>query len=169
MALNDSSNSSRSRNRDSLERRMDQWFEAGRQVVDGVAGNRPGKRSKKNFGGYSNSNFDDVSRWVGQKLDWFLEDEEDWQETWESNSKPGDSSYLTNQKQPLKAISLREANQDIMKSAPKQILSSQENWVEESSLRVNRWSRQKDQIQGNPKIPTNPNDSLKLDLAIPLI
>ena len=32
------------RSRDPLERRMDQWFETGRQFVDGVAGNRPGKR-----------------------------------------------------------------------------------------------------------------------------
>ena len=30
--------------RQPLERRVDKWIETGRQVVDGVAGNRPGMR-----------------------------------------------------------------------------------------------------------------------------
>ena len=32
------------RPKDPLERRMDQWFETGRQFVDGVSGTRPGQR-----------------------------------------------------------------------------------------------------------------------------
>ena len=34
--------------RDSIERRMDKWVQTGRQLVDGVAGNRPGQRRKEN-------------------------------------------------------------------------------------------------------------------------
>ena len=30
--------------KDPLDRRVDKWIETGRQVVDGVAGNRPGMR-----------------------------------------------------------------------------------------------------------------------------
>ena len=32
------------RSRDPRDRRLDQWLETGRQLVDGVAGRRPGQR-----------------------------------------------------------------------------------------------------------------------------
>ena len=37
-------NQSRQRSRVPLDRRMDTWIATGKQVVDGVAGNRPGQK-----------------------------------------------------------------------------------------------------------------------------
>ena len=71
----------RYRSREPLDRRFDQWIATGRQFVDGVAGNRPGKRRPFNTSRFSSSSFESVGRWVGDKLDWLLEEEDGWLET----------------------------------------------------------------------------------------
>ena len=43
--------------------------EAGRDLVHGAAGARPGSRRRRNLGGISQ-----VSRWVGEGINWLLED-----------------------------------------------------------------------------------------------
>ena len=45
--------------------------EAGRDLVHGAAGARPGSRRRKNFGG----GVSQVSRWVGEGINWLLEDD----------------------------------------------------------------------------------------------
>jgi hypothetical protein len=54
---------------------------AGRQLVDGVAGTRPGGRGGR--GG-----IDGVGRWVGERLDWLLDEGDDWREPWQERSEP---------------------------------------------------------------------------------
>lgn len=44
--------------------------EAGRDLVHGAAGTRPGSRRRRNLGGIGQ-----VSRWVGEGLNWLLEDD----------------------------------------------------------------------------------------------
>ncbi len=96
-------NNRRNRSNDPLERRMDRWLETGRQFVDGVAGNRPGQRRQAHLG-MNRSSFDNVGRWVGDKLDWFLEEEDDWLEPWQAEEVVNSH---TNGKKPLEAISRR--------------------------------------------------------------
>ena len=59
------------RSRDPRDRRLDQWLETGRQLVDGVAGRRPGQRR-------AGLDLDSVGRWVGDKVEWLLEEDDDW-------------------------------------------------------------------------------------------
>lgn len=75
---------SRQRFDDPLDRRLDQWLETGRQLVDGVAGTRPGSRMSAGRGGRSSgARLDAVGRWVGDKIDWLLDEEEaDWGNSW---------------------------------------------------------------------------------------
>ena len=44
MSSHNNRNQIRQRSRAPLDRRMDKWIQTGKQVVDGVAGNRPGQR-----------------------------------------------------------------------------------------------------------------------------
>ena len=62
---------SRQRSDDPLDRRLDQWLETGRQLVDGVAGTRPGSRGSAGRGGSRSTaaSLDAVGRWVGDKID----------------------------------------------------------------------------------------------------
>ncbi|MFZ0409012.1 MAG: hypothetical protein WAM11_13005 [Cyanobium sp.] len=69
-----------------LEQRFDRWVSAGRQLVDGVAGSRPGSRPPARGGegrAPGRGGFDGLGRWVEERLDWFLEDGDDWREPWQ--------------------------------------------------------------------------------------
>ena len=61
------------------ERRRDVWLETGRQIVDGVSGRRPGQRR-------SSLDLESVGRWVGDKVDWLLEEDDDWREPWQEST-----------------------------------------------------------------------------------
>ena len=63
------------RGSDPLEQRFDRLVNAGRQLVDGVSGARPGSRSSGRPG---LPRLDGLGRWVEDKLDWILEDDDDW-------------------------------------------------------------------------------------------
>ena len=140
MEVNRSSQQKRHRLRDPLDRRVDQWIQTGRQFVDGVSGNRPGSR-RKGSTAVTGSSFQKVSRWVGDKLDWLLEDEDDWVEPWESESDTRVSSS-SKMKRPLKAISRRVTNRTTVLNSSN--ISSEElddQWPDESSFRLGRWER----------------------------
>jgi hypothetical protein len=92
------------RSRDPRDRRLDQWLETGRQLVDGVAGRRPGQRRP-------GLDLDSVGRWVGDKVEWLLEEDDDWREPWQESAEP-----KARRKQPLQAIS-RRSRQRSMPSA----------------------------------------------------
>ncbi len=128
---------------------MDEWIQTGKQVVDGVAGNRPGQRR----GGWkykeNSANFEKVGRWVEEKIDWFFEDDDGFL----NNEDLDDESLLeitSNTKRPLSAISLR-----VPKALPPQIDSirdksdEQGEWPDEQSFKLNKWERKDNLIKQN--------------------
>ena len=124
------------RSRDPLERRMDKLVESGRHFVDGVAGNRPGQRGKDN-----RNRINDMGRAIGEKMDWFFEDEDDW-----SNPLGSEMLYMeddiSTKKRPLTAISLRGPK--AISAAPnRENFDSDisEEWPEQSTFKVDRWKR----------------------------
>ena len=86
------------RSREVLDRKVDQWLQTGRQLVDGVSGRRPGQRR-------GSLDLDSVGKWVGEKVEWLLEDDEDWREPWQEPTPPMTGSRPS--KRPLDAISRR--------------------------------------------------------------
>ena len=142
-------NQIRQRSRAPLDRRMDQWIQAGKQVVDGVAGNRPGPRR----GGWqdkdTSANFAKVGRWMEDKIDWFFEDDEEWLENEDSDNDALQESII-NTKRPLGAISLRAP-----KALPARIEEKRNNlneideWPDDQSFKLNRWERKNNLIKQN--------------------
>ena len=121
-----------------LDRRFDKWIETGRQFVDGVSGARPGMR-KINSTDLTGSSFEKVGRWVGDKLDWLLEDEDSWMEPWQSSAQIPMSNV--GRKRPLEAISRRVQKQIEPSNKGLQIDGDEDEWPDESSFRVDRWKR----------------------------
>ena len=71
---------------DRLEQGIDRLMSAGRQLVDGVSGARPGSRPPSRGEGRTAGSLprlEGLGRWVENKLDWILEDEDDWREPWQ--------------------------------------------------------------------------------------
>tara|TARA_B100000579_G_C22056940_1_gene499674 strand:+ start:54 stop:518 length:465 start_codon:yes stop_codon:yes gene_type:complete len=127
---------------------MDKWIQTGKQVVDGVAGNRPGQRRSGLQDKTTGANFERVGRWMEEKIDWFFEDDE-----WLDNKDLDDDSLkenTINTKRPLGAISLRAP-----KALPPAIVENRNNsnskdeWPDDQSFKVNRWARKNDLIQEN--------------------
>jgi len=144
-------NQNRQRSRESLDRRMDKWIQTGKQVVDGVAGNRPGQRRPSS--GWQDqttgANFEKVGRWMEEKMDWFFEDEDDWLDN-EDSDDDSLQETIVNTKKPLRAISLRAP-----KALPPQIDQTRNNlqkideWPDEQSFQLNRWERKDNLIKEN--------------------
>ena len=138
--------SNRQRSRDPLERRMDKWFETGRQFVDGVAGNRPGQRRS---GQPITKGFDNVGKWVEDKIDWFFEEDDDWNEPWQLQHMH-ENLNDSQKKRPLKAISLRGTKAIGPGNKEKKSQNDDNLWPDDSSFRVNRWERQPSSDIHNP-------------------
>ena len=125
------------RSRDPRDRRLDQWLETGRQLVDGVAGRRPGQRRP-------GLDLDSVGRWVGDKVEWLLEEDDDWREPWQDSAEPKGRG-----KRPLQAISRRSRQ----RSVPTAASSSPDDWPEDDLFQVQRWQRepaQRSSSEGEP-------------------
>ena len=150
-------NLSRQRSRDSLDRKMDKWIKTGRQVVDGVAGNRPGQKRRGWEDRNKGPNFEKVGRWMEDKIDWFFEDDDDWLDNEDLDDEPLQES-INNTKRPLSAISLRAH-----KALPPQIEGWGKNsdeldeWPDDQSFKLNKWERKDNLIKQNP---TDLKDSL---------
>ncbi len=139
MNLNRPNRYPRQRSRDPLDKRVDQWIETGRQFVDGVAGNRPGLRKHFRSNRRSRSSLETVGRWVGDKIDWLMEDDENWLEPWQE-----ESSYVMahQNKRPLDAISLRVPADSIEESRKaKAIDFKDDDWPEEKDFKIGKWKR----------------------------
>ena len=151
-------NQSRQRSREPLDRRMDKWLETGKQVVDGVAGNRPGQRRSGWQDKTNGPNFETVGRWMEEKIDWFFEDDDDWLEHEDSDDAVIQESII-NTKRPLGAISLRAP-----KALPARIedkrnnLNEMEEWPDQESFKLSRWERKNNLIKQNEQ---NLNDSFQ--------
>lgn len=103
-----------------MERRLDTWLETGRQLVDGVSGRRPGQRR-------TSLDLDSMGRWVGEKVEWLLDDDDDWREPWQDQALPDASRQ--GGKRPLQAVSRRRPP------------ATDDSWPEDDSFRVQRWQR----------------------------
>ena len=127
-----------SRQRDGLDRRMDQWLETGRQLVDGVSGRRPGQRR-------SSIDLDSVGRWVGEKVEWLLEDDDDWRETWQEQPQAPMPATPAAHERPLRrlrdAISRRGQPSQVLREGPAGAQVADADWPEDDNFRVERWSR----------------------------
>ena len=118
---------------DRRDRRLDTWIETGRQFVDGVSGRRPGQRR-------SSFDLDSVGRWVGDKVEWLLEDDDAWREPWQETDRP-----LRSVKRPLEAISRR--GRPLLPHTPPitpREPGAVDDWPEDDSFRVDRWQRSRD-------------------------
>ena len=133
---------------------LDRLVSAGRQLVDGVSGARPGSRSGNRGEGRRPTG---LGRWVENKLDWILEDEDDWREPWQE-ARPEPSSQARPRRR-LDAISRRSA-------APPQAQPSQERepqarepeeWPEDDAFALPRWQRQPSSA---PQTQTQPPSQL---------
>jgi len=142
-------NQSRHRSRDSLDRRMDKWIETGKQVVDGVSGNRPGQKRRRWQDQTTAPNFEKVGRWMEEKIDWFFEDDEDWLDNEELDDDLLQEN-IKHAKRPLGAISLRAP-----KALPQQIDKQTTNpnemdeWPDDQSFKLNKWERKDILIKEN--------------------
>ncbi|MFY8148983.1 MAG: hypothetical protein ACOVNL_07165 [Prochlorococcaceae cyanobacterium] len=113
------SGDARRRGADPLEQRLDRWVSAGRQLVDGVSGARPGSRPAGRSGASRSGSLprlDHLGRWMENKLDWLLEDGDDWREPWEApegsspesrSAPPSGGAPRGSGRRPLEAISRR--------------------------------------------------------------
>ena len=139
----------RQRSRAPLDRRMDKWIQTGKQVVDGVAGNRPGQRRRGWQDKETPANLEKVGRWMEEKIDWFFEDEGDWLEYEDVDEKPFHEN-TSNIKRPLSAISLRAP-----KALPPQIETRRNNsdeldeWPDDQSFKLHKWERKDNLIKQN--------------------
>ena len=134
-----------------LDRKVDQFLEAGRQFVDGVSGTRPGSRRRGRFNRLSRSNVNDIGRWVSDKVDSIFEDEEleDWED---DNENINQFKYFSRgidieskkencmNKRPLEARSLRESNEPNSNQSAR-LLYPVDDWPEEGDFKVNKWQR----------------------------
>ena len=160
MDLDRSRQSRRQSFKQPLDRRVDNWIETGLQFVDGVAGNRPGRRAISSR--LSGASFEKVGRWVGDKVDWFLEDEESWLEPWQSDTQIPSS----NTKRPLEAISRRVSKQISSSSKYSQGTCEADEWPEDSTFRVERWRRSSSEVNqsvDSEKLPNSRRDSISFE------
>ena len=159
-----------------LDKKVDQFFEAGRQFVDGVSGTRPGSRRIGRSNRFSRANVKDMGRWITDKVDSILEDDEF--EDWDYKSVNSNQfksfrrgidleakQETSLNKRPLEAKSLREINESPADKSGR-LLYPVEDWPEESDFKVNKWQRatndnqdinlQKNQIPRTPKTKSFP-------------
>jgi len=119
---------------DPLEQRFERLMSAGRQLVDGVSGARPGSRTAprgpQRGGEDRRPGLDRLGRWVEDKLDWILDEDEDWREPWQEPAQRPEPAG----RRPLEAISRR--------GRPGEGGAAQEDWPDDASFSIPRWQRQ---------------------------
>lgn len=116
------------RGADSLEQGLDRLVNAGRQLVDGVSGARPGSRPgprNGSRGAGGRPRLDSLGRWMEDKLDWILEDGEDWREPWQEERPTPTVFAPTPRRRPLEAISRRTG------SLQRQVPEREQDWNEQ--------------------------------------
>ena len=167
------------RSPDPFDRRLDRWLDTGRQLVDGVSGARPGRRGVDRFDGASR--LDAVGRWVGDRIDWLLDEEDDWREPpesssrWDSPRSPSrpivsasasrmDRPVSSGRKRPLEALSRRqpvlppptavEPTASAPSVQPDPVVSEADDaWPDDDNFRVDRWKRSSGPSSPSPVDP----------------
>ena len=137
-----------------FDKKIDQFFKAGRQIADGFSGTRPGKRKNSSFRDFSRRNVRNVGNWVTDKMDSFFEDDfEEWSnddndiDTKEFKSfRRSDNAkeeFEYKGKRPLEAISLRSTDKvvDQQKKLGPSMNYSDQDWEGDSFFQTNKWKR----------------------------
>jgi hypothetical protein len=148
---------------DPLEQGLDRLVSAGRQLVDGVSGARPGSRKATRTaaaGPGVRPRLGELGRWVEDKLDWILEDDDDWREPWQEPRKPVQAeapvprqqepspSPTSSRRRPLEAISRRGP-------ALGPAAVSDQDWPDDENFSRPRWQRSTVQSAQQPLPPRN--------------
>ena len=158
------------RGADPLEQRFDRLVSAGRQLVDGVSGARPGSRSGARVtapGDGRRPRLDGLGRWVENKLDWILEDDDDWREPWqearpEPRSQP--SAPAPSRRRPLDAISRRTT----LASRPVPAQPADPSaWPDDEAFTVPRWQRQASSARQAPAASPSDGGAVAGDRSTP--
>jgi len=156
---------------DQLEQGIDRLVSAGRQLVDGVSGARPGARKPARGaapGPGMRPRLGELGRWMEDKLDWILEDDDDWREPWQAPSEPvrpvsgqqevkpaqveapvprrPDPSLASSRRRPLDAISRRGP-------ALRPSAAPDQDWPDDDSFSRPRWQRSSVQSDQQPLDP----------------
>ena len=168
-----------------FDQKLDQWVSTGKQIVKGVTGARPGSRRDERMG-TGRPDLAGVGRWVENRLDWLLEDPEDWREPWQEPTAPSlspdpglpavspvmpDSSTPTGSSKrstgrlrtPLDAISRRSGpvRQPVSPAparSPTDAQQSADQWPDDDIFTVPRWQRTATPPQ--PGVPLPPRRTL---------
>ena len=131
----------RQRGAEPLDSRFDQWIETGRQLVDGVSGTRPGRRG----GGRPQvgSRLDAVGRWVGDRVDWLLDEDDDWSDRVPTPESSAGTRPRPSGERPLEAMSRRQPLlMPPTETRPQpRVEPVQEDWPDDADFRVDRWQR----------------------------
>jgi hypothetical protein len=150
---------------DPLDQRVDRWVTAGRQFVEGVAGARPGGRPAGRGGERRpplRPRIDDLGRWVEGRLDWLLDDGDDWREPWQ-DSDPGapgapeaPAAPVRSRRPMLEAVSRRgrpappsrppvaegrSASASAPGPPPAPANGADDDWPDDDSFTLPRWQR----------------------------
>jgi hypothetical protein len=161
---------------DPLEQGFDRLVSAGRQLVDGVSGARPGSRTAprgvQRGGEDRRPGLDRLGRWVEDKIDWILDEDEDWREPWQEpaprQSVPREPVQRDNVRQvepagrrPLEAISRRGRAGDAGAGQDGEAAqaSGAEDWPDDASFSIPRWQRQPAAPQPLPVDAPDPQSS----------
>lgn len=144
---------------DPLDQRVDRWVTAGRQFVEGVAGSRPGGRPASRTADRRpplRPRMDEFGRWVEGRLDWLLDDGDDWREPWqESESRspepppPQPSAPGRPRRQGLEAVSRRgrpgaplsQPPAAERRPSPGTADGDNGDWPDDASFTLPRWQR----------------------------
>jgi hypothetical protein len=165
--------------RKGLEERLETWVSRGRDLVDGVSGTRPGTRPGRpaeRGGPAGRTGLDGLGRWVEGRLDWLLDDRDDWREPWQEGERPSLERWETPSppprpsRAPLQAISrrgVRPASQPGARATPVSPevapkppdlpagangTAPGQEWPEPDAFSVPRWRRE----EPVPPRPANP-------------
>ena len=137
-----------------FDKRLDRFFETGRQIADGFSGARPGTRKRSGFRDFSRRNVRNVGNWVTDKVDSFFDDDYD---EWTNDDFDGEDNqfklfkesidseedFSSHGKRPLEAISLRLKDKIVEQQkrlAPSKDYSNQD-WEEDSFFQTDKWKR----------------------------
>jgi len=157
-----------------FDKKIDQFFEAGRQIADGFSGTR----KRQSFRDFSRRKVRNVGDWVTDKMDSFFEDDiEEWsnddididEKEFKSFSRAPNTEedFSSPEKRPLQAISLRLQDKIVEQQkrlSPAKDYSDQ-NWEDDSFFQINKWQRSSqnkdashlDQQSNNKRISTARN------------
>ncbi|KEF41698.1 MAG: hypothetical protein ER33_10055 [Cyanobium sp. CACIAM 14] len=136
---------------DPLDQRVDRWVTAGRQLVEGVSGARPGGRPSARGAERSplrRPRLDELGRWVEDRLDWLLDDGDDWREPWQeaeaaaaAPSSLRSSRPSRSRRQGLEAVSRRGRASAPLAPVPAAGAVDDGEWPDDASFNVPRWRR----------------------------